>query len=187
MSNDQQMIDYGPLASLIGRWKGDKGLDISPEEEGEERNHYSEEIVFEAVGDVSNADEQDLVVLFYHQVVTRILDNKKIHNETGYYSWDATNQSLIKSFSIPRGVAITAGGTASQSSNGLKMEVNAAMGDSEWGIVQSPFMQKKAVTKTYLFNLELTGDKLSYSQSMLLDIFDKSFEHTDKNTLIRIS
>lgn len=27
-------ISYGPLASLIGTWRGDKGMDIAPESEG---------------------------------------------------------------------------------------------------------------------------------------------------------
>ena len=33
-------IDYGPLAGLIGVWKGDKGLDVAPEPDGTENNPY---------------------------------------------------------------------------------------------------------------------------------------------------
>ena len=40
-------VDYGPLAGLIGTWKGDKGLDVSPEPDGKEENPFYETIVFE--------------------------------------------------------------------------------------------------------------------------------------------
>ncbi len=33
-------IDYGRLAALIGSWRGDKGMDMSPEPEGTEENPY---------------------------------------------------------------------------------------------------------------------------------------------------
>ena len=53
-------IDYGPLAALIGTWQGDKGMDVSPEPDGIEENPYYETIVFEAAGDVTNAEAQTL-------------------------------------------------------------------------------------------------------------------------------
>ena len=43
-------IDYGPLAALVGTWKGDKGVDVAPEPDGDERNPFYETIVFEAAG-----------------------------------------------------------------------------------------------------------------------------------------
>jgi hypothetical protein len=51
-------IDYGPLAALVGTWQGDKGMDVAPEPDGTEENPYYETIVFEAAGDVSNAETQ---------------------------------------------------------------------------------------------------------------------------------
>ena len=56
-------VDYGPLAGLIGNWRGDKGMDISPEPDGTEENPYYETLVFEAAGDVGNAGEQTLAVV----------------------------------------------------------------------------------------------------------------------------
>ena len=65
-------FDYGPLAKLIGTWKGDKGLDIAPEPDGsDENNPYYETITFEAVGDIDNAETQNLTILHYTQVVQR--------------------------------------------------------------------------------------------------------------------
>ena len=58
-------INYGPLAALVGTWEGDKGIDRAPEPEGEERNPYYETIVFEAAGDVTNAEQQILSVVRY--------------------------------------------------------------------------------------------------------------------------
>ena len=60
-------INYGPLACLVGTWKGDKGLDVAPEPDGKEENPYFETILFEAIGDVKNAGEQVLAALRYHQ------------------------------------------------------------------------------------------------------------------------
>jgi len=53
---EDRAIDYGPLAGLIGRWKGDKGLDVAPAPGGREENPYWETLDFEAIGDVTNAN-----------------------------------------------------------------------------------------------------------------------------------
>jgi len=187
MANKATMIDYGPLASLIGTWQGDKGIDIAPEIDGQESNLYREKMIFEPIKNVSNAEEQDLVVLFYHQVVTRISDDKLIHHESGYYSWDQKSQIVMKSFSIPRGVAVNAGGVVVESPDCVKLTLQAGLEQSEWGITQSPFMQQKASTKYYQFELSVFNNELSYSQTMSLDIFDKSFEHTDNNVLLKMT
>jgi len=72
--SDIKELDYGPLAELIGVWKGDKGLDVAPEPDGEENNPYSEIITFSAIGDVTNAETQTLVVVHYRQIVSRKSD-----------------------------------------------------------------------------------------------------------------
>lgn len=46
-------------------------------------------------------------------------------------------------------------------------------------------MQKNARMSEYFQQFILTENKLSYTQSMILDIYGKVFEHTDQNTLIR--
>ena len=63
MNNTFDEIDYGPLAALVGTWTGDKGTDIAPDADGPEENPYYEIIVFEAIGDVTNAGEQTLAAL----------------------------------------------------------------------------------------------------------------------------
>jgi len=48
-------LDYGPLAVLIGKWEGGTGMDIAPESDGTEENHYYEDILYEPIGVVENA------------------------------------------------------------------------------------------------------------------------------------
>jgi len=78
-------IDYGPLQTLIGVWKGDKGLDVAPEPNGSEDNPYHETITYEAVGDVKNAGSQCLVAIRYHQVVQRKSNGETFHDQIGYW------------------------------------------------------------------------------------------------------
>ena len=73
-------VNYGPLAALVGTWKGDKGNDLSPELDGEEDTPYYETLKFEAIGDVTNAGSQTLSVLRYHQVVRKKSDNQVFHD-----------------------------------------------------------------------------------------------------------
>jgi hypothetical protein len=52
--------------------------------------------------------------------------------------------------------------------------------------VQSPFMQAQARTVEFRHRLVVTGDRLEYSETTVLDIYGKKgYEHTDGNTLQR--
>ena len=39
-------VDYGPLHKLIGSWRGEKGLDVSPDPDGQDKHAYYDEITF---------------------------------------------------------------------------------------------------------------------------------------------
>ena len=101
---DTPEIDYGPLTGLVGTWKGDKGMDISPEPDGQEENPYFETITFEAAGEVKNAEEQLLAIVRYHQVVQRKSNGEIFHDEIGYWTWDAAAKTVAHSLTIPRRV-----------------------------------------------------------------------------------
>ncbi len=180
-------LDYGPLAGLNGSWRGDKGQDESPEPDGIEKNAYTETIHFTPAGDVDNAETQELVALHYHLAVHRIPDGKAIHNQTGYWIWDAESQLVMHSFTIPRAVAVIAGGHyrgETDADGSIVIEVSAELGHPEWPIIQSPFMQKNALTTRFSQRLSIAAGRLQYSQTTLVDIYDlKSFEHTDHNEL----
>ncbi|HZP12554.1 MAG TPA: heme-binding beta-barrel domain-containing protein [Nevskiaceae bacterium] len=181
-------VDYGPLAALIGLWKGDKGVDRAPEPEGEARSLFYETILFEACGDVDNANEQVLAVVRYHQVVSRKTNDKVFHNETGYWSWDAKTGVLMQSLTIPRGFALVAGGAfaARDRYDGeIVLEVAAKDGDPSWGMTQSPFLRAKARTLSFTHRIVVQGDSMSYSESTLLNIYGREYNHTDVNRLTR--
>lgn len=107
------MTDYGPLEPLTSRWTGNKGVDVAPEPDGSEQSLYYETIIFEASGNVTNAESQRLAVMRYHQVVQRTSNDEVFHNETGYWLWDAERNIVMRTLSIPRGVSLVAGGTCS--------------------------------------------------------------------------
>ncbi len=182
-------IDYGPLEGLIGIWKGDKGQDIAPEPDGQEENSFYETITFTDIGDVSNAEIQDLAVVHYHQIVHRKRDDKMIHNETGYWMYDPKEKVIMHSLTIPRGLSLLAGGEFNNKTDkegNIILEVAASRDDADWGIVESPFMQNNASTVSFRHKIRLGKEKLIYSETIMVDIYGKVFEHTDDNELIRV-
>ena len=179
-------INYGPLAPLIGVWKGQQGVDIAPESDGTERNEYRETLTFIPVGDVTNAESQYLVVLRYHQAVYRIKDNKVIHDQTGYWMWDEKKQIVMQSIAIPRAVTLVAGGSVETKGDNTLLAVSAGASNPGWLISQSPFMADNASTTDYQYHLTVNDEELTYRQTMLVDIYgEAAFEHTDENTLIK--
>jgi len=180
-------VDYGPLKGLIGLWKGDKGLDVAPKSEGTKENLYYETITYTEVGDVTNAESQVLSVIRYHQVISHQSSHEVFHDETGYWMWDPKSEIVMHSLVIPRGVCVLAGGKykGPTSEGSVKIEVVANINDKNWGIIQSPFMQQTARTTEFRHRILLSDDKLSYSEITMLEIYGKTFEHTDKNELVR--
>jgi len=179
-------IDYGPLAALVGTWQGDKGMDVAPEPDGAEESPYFETIVCEAAGDVTNAESQTLVIVRYHQEVRRKSNGKVFHDQVGYWVWDRASGMLAHSIAIPRPVCVLAGGTlAADTGKPLVLRVEAKLGDESWGIVQSPFMRANAKTTAFKYEATVDGDSLRYAETTILEIYGRTFEHTDQNELVR--
>jgi hypothetical protein len=178
-----ETIEYGPLAQLIGVWHGAKGMDIAPDPDGQEQNPFFETIVFEAAGDVTNAESQYLAIVRYHQVVSKQVNDKVFHNESGYWLWDAERQIVMQTLTIPRGVSLVAGGACSADSSVI--EVSASANDPDWGIAQSPFMRDNAKTLSFTHSMTTRGDTLTYRETTVIDIYGQPFDHTDANELHR--
>jgi hypothetical protein len=179
-------VDYGPLACLVGIWDGSDGMDVAPEPDDDEHNPYYETISFEAAGDVTNAEQQTLAIVSYHQVVKRKSNDKVFHDQVGYWLWDAADGTIVQTLTIPRAVTLLAGGSAQLEGDTTTLEVRSVDGDERWGIVQSPFMQSRARTVEFRHKVQVTGDRLTYAETTVLDIYDKKgYEHTDGNTLTR--
>ena len=188
MSEEKQEINYGPLTGLIGQWKGDRGIDIAPEPDGTERSPFYETIVFEAAGDVDNAETQVLSIVRFTQKVYRQSNDKQFHDQVGYFTWEEATGIITQSFVIPRGVGVVAGGKViAEEGSKITIKVDAADGDPDWGVTQAPFMRDNARTKTFTQTLILDGDTLSYEERTLLDIYAREFDHVAKSKLVRVS
>ena len=179
-----QTIDYGPLAALVGTWRGDKGMDVAPDPDGREENPYFETLTFTPIGDVTNANVQRLVGLRYHQSVSRKSTGAVFHDQVGYWMWDPASGTVTQSLLIPRVVGVLASGRPIVGPNRTVLEVTAADG-GDWGVVQSPFMRDKARTVSFRHRIVVEGDTLGYDETTVVDIYGARFEHTDANTLIR--
>ncbi len=185
--NETHDIELGPLKDLIGVWQGDVGIDIAPEPEGTETNHYYEKIIYSLVGDVSNAETQNLTAVHYRQTVQRKITDKVIHDQTGYWMWDSETGTVMHSLLIPRGVCVLAGGTyqgEKDDENRTIINVAAKINDPDWNIIQSPFMQNNALTEEFSQQLIVGNGTLIYSQTSMLNIYGRVFEHTDQNELV---
>ena len=67
----------------------------------------------------------------------------------------------------------------------VSLTVRASLEDNTWGVLQSPFMRDKARTVSFDHEITVTADRLSYSETTGLEIYGRSFEHTDTNELVR--
>ena len=185
---NENTADYGPLRLLFGTWKGDKGLDLAPEPEENELNPYYETIIFERSGDIDNANEQVLAIARYHLSVRRKSNDETFHDQVGYWLWDKENQLIMHSFTIPRGMAVLAGGMFNSNNaedDEVTFNVATKLGEDQ-GIAQSPFMLDNAKTLAFSQKLTVGKSQMSYSQTTVLDIYGRKMDHTDSNTLQRV-
>ena len=94
----------------------------------------------------------------------------------------------MQSLTIPRAVGVIAGGTHNgekHTDGSIVLEVFAGLNDEDWQIIQSPFMRENARTSKFHHRISVGNGKLSYSETTMVEIYGKVFEHTDQNELIR--
>ncbi len=181
-------VDYGPLAQLIGKWVGNKGLDNAPDANANpDKTMFTDEIVFTASGPANNAEEQDLVSIKYHHVVRKLENGHIFHDQIGHWIYEKSTNIIMHSLSIPRAVCLLAGGEYQENNGESIFNVEAKAGSDTYGIVQSPFMLKKARTEAFKMSLIVKGNELNYHETTSLHIYEKDFEHTDKSTLFRVT
>ena len=97
-----------------------------------EENPYFETITYEAAGDATNANKQILAAVFYRQVVSRISDKKVFHDQCGYWTWDKATGEVTHSLTIPRAMAVLAGGKATVNGSAATLEVRGATTFPAW-------------------------------------------------------
>ncbi len=170
-------LDFGPIASLVGTWEGDKGVDVAPGKVVPQVAPYFETISVKVVGDVTNVGAQKLAVLSYHQEVFRKADGKKFHDQIGYWIYDAKTKEVHHTISIPRAVTVMASGKAAKDGS-ITVSTSSEIG-------QSQFMLDNAKTTKFDMTITVEGNNLSYSMTTHLDIYGTAFPHTDVNVLTR--
>lgn len=186
MSNES----YGPLSFLIGKWnsgEGWSGENRAPDpSRGVENTNFRQEMSFTPIGDVKN-HEQLLYALEYKTLAFEEGDDEPFHQEVGYWLWDAENMQVMKSFIVPRGISVNAGGTVEKGENSFKVE--ATLGSETYGICSNKFLDVEFKTVRYDLEIEqIDKDTFSYDEDTQIKIKGQSevFHHTEKNIMKRV-
>ena len=181
-------VDYGPLAQLLGKWVGNKGLDTAPDANANpDKTTFTDEMTFSVAGPAENAEEQNIVSVKYHHIVRKLENGRIFHDQIGHWIYEKSTNIIMHSLSIPRAVCLLAGGEFQETNGESIFNVEAKIGSQTYGIVQSPFMLEKAKTKAFKMNLSVKGNELNYHEVTSLHIYEKDFEHIDKSTLFRVT
>lgn len=182
-----QVQNYGPLAALIGTWKTvpAKGLDVAPGQTGsavgkggKAVSPYYETITFKPSVPVTNNSVQNLIALSYHQAVYRTSNNHHFHDQIGYLIWDKANNLVYDTFCLPRAVCVVAEGRP-----GKTMTLTT----KSQGVAQTQYMVRNDSTKAVKITLHVSGNTLKYTYDTHLFVYGKPFNHTDEDTLTKIS
>lgn len=202
MSNQQQstedVIDYGPLAVLIGAWEGNDGIDVSPGKpnqlETDTETGYRERWVFEAISPAVENHDQKLRQIVGDTNAWRGSPStagknaaEPFHAQRGYWVWDPETGIVLNSFAVPRGIVINAGGTIEPDATTFELEADC--GNETFGICQNPFLHSTFKVVRYTLKVQVNGDEsIDYEQDTQLEIKGRGLmHHTDANHLKRVS
>lgn len=182
--------NYGPLAFLIGKWlsEGWTGENRAPDSDRKvENTKFRQEMIFEPIGQVDN-HEQILFALRYSTKAWEEGDEESpFHEEVGYWIWDAQAKQIMKSFIVPRGISVNAGGTTE--SNAVNFEVQADVGSETYGINSNQFLDREFKSLIYILKIsKIDENTFSYDEDTLIKIKGQKeiFHHTEKNVLKRV-
>ena len=184
--------NYGPLRFYIGKWESDgfKGANKAPApDRGVENTKFRQEMIFEPIGDVSN-HEQLLYVLRYHTKAWEegsSIEDGPFHEEVGYFIWDKANRQVMKSFIVPRGIAVNAGGDAE--SDSTEFMVKAELGSNTYGVCSNKFLDDEFQTVSYEIKFSFIDENtFTYDENTRIKMKgrDDIFDHTESNTLKKV-
>ena len=178
--------DLGPLAPLAGIWESSGGIDYARVHSKETETKFREKIVFTPMGPVKNGP-QILYGLRYATTCWRLGEDDTFHEEVGYWLWDALNKQVLRSFVVPRGVVINAGGDAEPDSQSFHLE--AKVGSETYGILSNVYLDESYKTMAYTLDVTIHDDgRFSYDEDtqLYIPVNDAIFHHTDRNMLEKI-
>lgn len=179
---------YGPLEYLIGVWEsdGNTGKNRAPSPRRDAENTlFRQRMEFTPIGAVAN-HEQVLYGLRYSTMAWEEGDDEAFHEEVGYWLWDPAEKQVMKSFIVPRGVSVNAGGTTDPEATSF--EVYAEVGSETYGICSNKFLDREFKTVSYLTKLhQIDKDSFSYDENTRLKIKGQEsiFDHIEKNVMKR--
>jgi hypothetical protein len=180
--------EFGPLARLAGTWEGDEGLDVAYSNQNAclAETPYRERTTFSPFGPVENGS-QVLYGLDYRTSAWRQGEEIPFHTEVGYWLWDAADGQVMRSFMVPRGSTILAGGPAGPDDTTFTMTAEA--GSETYGILSNRFLAENARSTSYAVTVTVDDDDtFSYEETTTME-HRRSPElvvHTDRNRLYRV-
>jgi len=180
--------EFGPLAALAGEWTGDKGVDVAygNVEGAIITTPYRENVTLKPFGPVDNGT-QTLYGLDYRMAAWRTGEDNPFHTEVGYWLWDAELGHVMRSFMVPRGVTLIAGGLVAADATTFTLAAKA--GDAAYGILSNPFLLDAANTTAYEVTITVNPDgSFAYSSTTTVDHrrAGAPVAHTDQNILRRV-
>ena len=179
--------ELGPLAGLAGTWEGDQGIDISYHHaEGEiVETPYREKVELKPFGPVDNGVQQ-LFGLDYRMAAYKQGEDEPFHTEVGYWLWDAANGQFMRSFMVPRGQVVIAGGDAKADSKVI--ELKAEHGSNTYGVLSNKHLEANAFTPSYTCTITIGDGEWSYDETTTYEVKAKglTIAHRDRNTLKKV-
>lgn len=178
--------NLGPLRAMAGVWRGAKGSDVNPKADGPETQAFVERFELQPIDPQTNGP-QLFYGLRYHQHVVKPGEVETYHDQIGYWLWEPATGLIIQTLSIPRGQTAMPVGKAA--ADAKEFELVASRGVTTNGILSNPFLEEAFRTDEYRIKIAIHDDETwSYDETTTLVIKGvKRFEHTDKNTLVKIS
>ncbi|MCK9896993.1 heme-binding beta-barrel domain-containing protein [Frankia sp. AgB32] len=184
--------EWGPLAALAGEWEGAQGVDIAfGNVEGSMiTTPYREKVSLKPFGPVDNGS-QHLWGLDYRMAAwrTEVKEENPFHTEVGYWLWDPELGHVMRSFMVPRGQTLIAGGETTVDATSYTMR--AELGSTTYGILSNPYLAKAANTTLYEVAITVYPDgSWGYDEKTVIThgrVPAEPVIHTDRNILRRVA
>jgi len=180
------LANLGPLRRLAGSWKGLKGVDLNPKEDGPERREYIEHIDFEPIDPQANGP-QLFYGLRYHVRINTAEEDIAFHDQVGHWLWEPATGLVLQTLSIPRGQTALASGKAAPGDD--RIVLTAERGQTKNGICSTAFLEYAFRTDRYQLEVTFHPDgSWSYVSETTLIVRGQPtpFIHRDRNTLHKV-